>query len=59
MSRMGTCWNYATAESFFANWKNEEATGAYETKEHARRSIEHYIHDFYNPTRLRSTLGFT
>lgn len=58
MSRKGNCWDNAVAESFFATLKNEEATGVYETKDHARRSIANYIHGFYNPTRLHSTLGF-
>lgn len=58
MSRKGNCWDNAVAESFFATLKNEEATGVYESKDHARRSIANYIHGFYNPTRLHSTLGF-
>lgn len=58
MSRKGNCWDNAVAESFFATLKNEEAVGVYETKDHARRSIANYIHGFYNPTRLHSTLGF-
>lgn len=58
MSRKGNCWDNAVAESFFATLKNEEAIGVYETKDHARRSIANYIHGFYNPTRLHSTLGY-
>lgn len=58
MSRKGNCWDNAVAESFFATLKNEEATGVYETKDHARRSIANYIHGYYNPTRLHSTLGY-
>lgn len=58
MSRRGNCWDNAVAESFFATLKTEEATGVYETKDEARRSIANYIHGFYNPTRLHSTLGF-
>jgi transposase InsO family protein len=38
--------------------KNEEATGVYDSKDQARKSITTYIDGFYNPTRLHSTLGF-
>ncbi len=58
MSRKANCWDNAVAESFFATLKNEEATGVYETKAEARRAIADYIHGFYNPIRLHSTLGY-
>ena len=58
MSRKGNCWDNAVAESFFATLKAEEATGTYETKAAAHAGIASYIHGFYNPTRLHSSLGY-
>ena len=58
MSRKGNCWDNAVAESFFATLKNEEVTGVYATKADAHAAIASYIHGFYNPTRLYSTLGY-
>jgi transposase InsO family protein len=58
MSRKGNCWDNAVAESFFATLKNEEVTGVYDTKAGAHVAIASYIHGFYNPTRLHSTLGY-
>jgi putative transposase len=58
MSRKGNCWDNAVAESFFATLKAEEATGTYETKAAAHVGIASYIHGFYNPTRLHSSLDY-
>lgn len=58
MSRKGNCWDNAAAESFFATLKAEEATCTYQSKAAAHAGIASYIHGFYNPTRLHSTLGF-
>jgi len=58
MSRKGNCWDNAVAESFFATLKAEEITEPYETKLHAHQRIAGYIHGFYNPVRLHSSLGF-
>lgn len=58
MSRKGNCWDNAVAESFFATLKNEEVTGVYATKAEAYAAIASYIHGFYNPTRLHSSLGY-
>lgn len=58
MSRKGNCWDNAVAESFFASLKTEEADGVYESKAQAAQSIASYIHGFYNPIRLHSSLGF-
>lgn len=58
MSRQGNCWDNAAAESFFATLKNEEITGVYDTKAEAEIGIARYIHGFYNPVRLHSTLGY-
>jgi transposase InsO family protein len=58
MSRKGNCWDNAVAESFFATLKAEEAIGTYDSKVAAHAGIASYIHGFYNPTRLHSTLGY-
>ena len=58
MSRKGNCWDNAVSESFFATLKAEEATQPYATKQDARRAIAQYIHGFYNPIRLHSSLGY-
>jgi len=58
MSRKGNCWDNAVAESFFATLKAEEITAPYATKEDAYRCIANYIHGFYNPVRLHSSLGY-
>ncbi len=58
MSRPGNCWDNAVAQSFFASFINDEADKTYQTRKEARQSIAAYIHGFYNPTRLHSTLGY-
>ncbi len=58
MSRKGNCWDNAVSESFFATLKTEEATKPYATKQDAHRAIAEYIHGFYNPVRLHSSLGY-
>lgn len=58
MSRKGNCWDNAVSESFFATLKVEEATEPYATKHEAHRAIAQYIHGFYNPVRLHSSLGY-
>ena len=58
MSRKGNCWDNAVSESFFAALKSEEATEPYATKQDACRAIAQYIHGFYNPVRLHSSLGY-
>ncbi|MHB1672216.1 MAG: IS3 family transposase, partial [Acidiferrobacter sp.] len=58
MSRKGNCWDNAVSESFFATLKTEEATEPYATKQDAHRAIAQYIHGFYNPVRLHSSLGY-
>ena len=57
MSRKGNCWDNAVSESFFATL-SEEATEPYATKQDAYRAIAQYIHGFYNPVRLHSSLGY-
>ena len=58
MSRKGNCWDNAVSESFFATLKTEEATEPYATKQEAHAAIAEYIHGFYNPVRLHSSLGY-
>lgn len=58
MSGRGDCWDNAVAESFFATLKAEEITQPYETRQHAHLGIASYIHGFYNPVRLHSSLGY-
>ena len=58
MSRKGNCWDNAVSESFFATLKTEEATEPYATKQQAHKSIAAYIHGFYNPVRLHSSLRY-
>lgn len=58
MSRKGNCWDNAVAESFFATLKAEEAHGVYATKADAYAGITAYVHGFYNPSRLHSSLGY-
>ena len=58
MSRKGNCWDNAVSESFFATLKAEEITQPYTTKQEAHCAIAAYIHGFYNPLRLHSSLGY-
>lgn len=58
MSRKGNCWDNAVAESFFATLKSEEITEPYENLQAAQRGIASFIHGFYNPVRLHSSLGY-
>jgi putative transposase len=58
MSRKGDCYDNAMMESFFATLKAECATGVYETREQARRSIFEYIEVWYNRQRRHSALDY-
>lgn len=58
MSRKGNCWDNAVSESFFASLKAEEVIEPYADEAAAHVGIASYIHGFYNPTRLHSSLGF-
>ena len=58
MGTVGTCWDNAVAESFFATLKKESNyDGKYLDHEDAVRDIASYIEVFYNPVRLHSHLG--
>jgi putative transposase len=59
MGRVGTCWDNALAESFWAVLKNELIyTRAWPTRKAARTAIFDYIEGFYNPTRRHSALKY-
>jgi transposase InsO family protein len=59
VGRVGTCWDNAVAESFFATLKTELLYRAvWPTRQHARTAIFRYIEGFYNQHRRHSTLGF-
>lgn len=59
MGRVGTCWDNALAESFWAVLKNELIyTRSWPTRKAARTAIFDYIEGFYNPTRRHSALNY-
>jgi putative transposase len=59
MGRIGTCYDNAVAESFFASLKEEWIKGKlYKTRQEARSEVFGYIEMFYNPLRRHSTLGY-
>jgi len=59
MGRVGTCWDNALAESFWAVLKNELIyTRAWPTRTAARTAIFDYIETFYNATRRHTSLNF-
>jgi len=59
MSRPGSPWENAKAESFLKTLKTEEVYLAqYKDYQQARDSIAHFIEDVYNGQRLHSALGY-
>jgi putative transposase len=59
MSRIGSPYDNATAESFMSTLKREEVDGrAYRTANEARRSIGSFIEEVYNRQRLHSALNY-
>ena len=59
MSRKGNCWDNAVVERFFLNLKMERVwQGSYANHTEAKGDIVDYINEFYNKTRLHSTLGY-
>ena len=59
MSRIGSPYDNAKAESFMSTLKREEVDGrAYRTLPQARRSIGSFIEDVYNRQRLHSALNY-
>lgn len=59
MSRVGSPYDNAKAESFMSTLKREEVDGReYRSAQAARRSIGHFIEDVYNRQRLHSALSY-
>jgi transposase InsO family protein len=56
MGRVGSCYDNAAAESFFATLKAEIGTRIWATREQARRDVFAYL-AYYNENRLHSTLN--
>jgi putative transposase len=62
MGAVGTCYDNAVAETFFATLTKERLLhdpppGGWATRAELRSAIFEYIEGFYNPIRLHSTLG--
>lgn len=57
MSRIGSCFDGAAAESFFAMIKSEIGVTFWPDRVSARRDIENWIKT-YNERRLHSTIGY-
>jgi transposase InsO family protein len=55
MGRVGSCYDNAVAESFFATLKAEIGTRVWSTRAEARRAVFAYL-TYYNRSRLHSTL---
>jgi putative transposase len=59
MSRVGSPYDNAKAESFMSTLKREEVDGReYRTAQEARRSIGSFIEAVYNRQRLHSALSY-
>jgi transposase InsO family protein len=56
MGRVGSCYDNAAAESFFASLKTEIGTRIWPTRDHARHAVFAYL-NYYNQQRLHSTLN--
>lgn len=58
MSRRGTCWDNAVAESFFSSLKKERIKKRiYKNRDLANADISDYIDSFYNRSRRHKHLG--
>ena len=59
MSRKGNCWDNAVMERFWGSLKSERVDHKnYATRFEAKHDIIHYIEEFYNQTRLHSSLNY-
>jgi transposase InsO family protein len=57
MGRVGSCYDNAVAESFFATLKAEIGTRVRATRAEARKAVFAYL-TYYNQNRLHSTLQY-
>lgn len=59
MSRKGNCWDNAVMERFFLNLKMERVWQRdYANHAEAMLDVADYIVNFYNATRLHSSIGY-
>jgi putative transposase len=58
MGRIGSCFDNAAAESFFATLKTEVGTRVWPTRAAARLAVFVFIEIFYNRQRRHSTIGY-
>lgn len=58
VGRVGSCYDNAVAEAFFATLKTEIGATIWRTRSQARQDVFTYLH-YYNHTRLHSTIGHT
>jgi transposase InsO family protein len=58
MGRVGSCYDNAVAESFFATLKTEIGTRVWPTRAAARAAVFEFIEVFYNRQRRHSTIGY-
>lgn len=57
IGRVGSCYDNAAAESFFATLKTEIGTRIWQTRDQARQDVFGFLH-YYNHDRLHSTVGY-
>ncbi|WP_121717494.1 IS3 family transposase [Streptomyces sp. E5N91] len=58
VGRTASCFDNATAESFFAVLKAEIGTTVWETRVQARQDVFRWIAEHYNRERIHSTIGY-
>ena len=59
MGRVGSCYDNALAESFFASLKKELVNRTvFPTRAHAEKAVANYIEVWYNRRRLHSDLDY-
>ncbi len=59
MSRKGSCWDNAVAESFFATLKKQGVYGyALKTRDQMRQHVFEFIEIYYNRVRRHSANGW-
>ena len=56
VGRVGSCYDNAVAEAFFATLKTEIGVSIWPTRAHARRDVFTWLR-YYNHNRLHSTIG--